>query len=118
MLFLLILCFAGAVVGTALLVRYGHRHARRYSADVPQRFHLGQVPRAGGMAIWAACSLGWGWMALSQRLHWANQIRGDAAMVGALWLVASICMAGGVVEDVRQGLATRYRLILTLFAAT
>ena len=76
MLFLLILCFASAVLGTALLVRYGRGHTRRYAAEVPQRFHLGQVPRLGGVAMWAASTVGWSWMALSQHLNFANQIRG------------------------------------------
>jgi UDP-N-acetylmuramyl pentapeptide phosphotransferase/UDP-N-acetylglucosamine-1-phosphate transferase len=117
MLFLLILCFAGAVLGTGLLVRYGRGHTRRYAAEVPQRFHLGQVPRLGGVAMWAASTLGWGWMALSQHLDLANQIRGDAPLVGSLWTVASITVAAGALEDLTQRLPARYRLLMTMVAA-
>ncbi|MEO8653074.1 MAG: glycosyltransferase, partial [Ramlibacter sp.] len=117
MLFLLILCFAAALLGTAVLVRYARGHTRRYAAEVPQRFHLGQVPRLGGLAMWAASTLGWCWMALSQQLNWDNHIRGDATLVGGLWVVASIIMAAGALEDLTQRLAARYRLIVTVFAA-
>ena len=117
MLFLLILCFASAVLGTALLVRYGRGHTRRYAAEVPQRFHLGQVPRLGGLAMWAASTLGWCWMALSQHLNFADPIRGDAAMAGPLWAVASITMAAGALEDLTQRLPARHRLIVTVAAA-
>ena len=41
MLFLVILCFACACIATALLVRFGAEHARRYGLGVPQRFHFG-----------------------------------------------------------------------------
>ena len=92
MLFLLILCFAAALAGTALLVRFARGHARRYSAELPQRFHFGQVPRLGGLAIWAASTVGWCWMALSQHLQLPNQIRGEAAVVASLWIGATITL--------------------------
>lgn len=117
MLFLLILCFAGGVAGTALLVRYGRGHTRRYAAQVPQRFHLGQVPRLGGLAMWAASTVGWCWIALSRHLDFANPIGGDPAIVGPLWVVASMTVAAGILEDLTQRLSARYRLIATLFAA-
>ncbi len=117
MLFLLILCFAAATLGTALVVRFGHGHTHRYSTEVPQRFHLGQVPRLGGLAMWAACVVGWGWMALSQHLNFANQIRGEAGVIGSLCLVASINVGAGALEDLTQRLAARYRLIVTISAA-
>ena len=117
MLFLLILCFASAVLGTALLVRYGRGHTRRYAAEVPQRFHLGQVPRLGGVAMWAASTVGWCWMALSQHLDFASHLRGDAALAGSLWTVASITVAAGALEDVTQRLPARYRLLMTVVAA-
>lgn len=117
MLFLLLLCFVGAVLGTALLVRYARGHARRYAAEVPQRFHLGAVPRLGGLAMWAASTLGWCWMALSQQLDFANPIRSDAAVAGSIWVVASITTGAGALEDLTQRLPARYRLIVTVFAA-
>ncbi|HWI84490.1 glycosyltransferase [Ramlibacter sp.] len=117
MLLLLILCFVCAFVATALVVRYGRRHARGYADTMPQRFHVGHVPRLGGVAMLAACSVGWGWMALSQRLGVANQIRGDSVLVGTLCAVSLVGVGVGVVEDLSQRLAVRYRLALTVVAA-
>jgi UDP-N-acetylmuramyl pentapeptide phosphotransferase/UDP-N-acetylglucosamine-1-phosphate transferase len=117
MLFLLILCFAAAVVGTALVVRFGRDHARRYSAQVPQRFHMGQVPRLGGLAMWAAATVGWCWMVLPQYLDLPKPIPGEAAVVGSLWLVASISAGAGALDDLTQRLSARYRLIVTVLAA-
>jgi UDP-N-acetylmuramyl pentapeptide phosphotransferase/UDP-N-acetylglucosamine-1-phosphate transferase len=84
---------------------------------MPQRFHLGQVPRLGGLAIWAASTVGWCWIALSQHLHLANQIVGDAALIASVWIVASINVGAGALEDLTQRLSARYRLIGTITAA-
>jgi UDP-GlcNAc:undecaprenyl-phosphate GlcNAc-1-phosphate transferase len=117
MLFLLILCCASAFLATALLVRYGRRHARRYSMDVPQRFHSGHVPRLGGAAMLVACTLGWIWMMLSDVLRLPNQIRFDSWTGLSIWSVTVITVAGGIYEDLTQRLHARWRLLLTLVAA-
>ena len=117
MLFLLILCFVSAFVATALVVRYGRGHARRYAAGVPQRFHVGHVPRLGGIAMLAACSIGWGWMAVSQHLGIPNQIRSDAWLAAALRAVSFLGVAVGTVEDLSQRLPVRLRLLLTVAAS-
>jgi UDP-GlcNAc:undecaprenyl-phosphate/decaprenyl-phosphate GlcNAc-1-phosphate transferase len=117
MLFLVILCFACACVATALLVRFGAEHARRYGQGVPQRFHFGHVPRLGGAAMLAGCSLGWFWMALSGPLGFNNQIRIRGWTAVTLWLVMAIPTAGGIIEDVTQRLGPRFRLLLTGLAA-
>ena len=117
MLFLLILCFASAVLGTGLLVRYAREHTRQYAATVPQRFHVGQVPRLGGVAMWAASTIGWCWMGLSQHFNFANQIRGEVALVASVWAVATIMVVAGALEDLTQRLPARYRLSLTVVAA-
>ncbi len=117
MLFLLILCCAAAFLATALMVRYGRGHARRYGMGVPQRFHAGHVPRLGGAAMLVACTVGWIWMALSQWLNLPNLIRFDAWMALSLWGVAMVTVAGGVYEDMTQRLGARFRLVLTLGAA-
>ncbi|MBI2769669.1 MAG: glycosyl transferase [Burkholderiales bacterium] len=117
MLFLLILCCASAFLATALLIRYGRRHATRYSSSVPQRFHAGDVPRLGGAGMLLACSIGWIWMALSEKLNVPNQIRFDAWTALSLWGVAMVGVTGGVYEDVTQRLSARYRLVFTILAA-
>jgi UDP-N-acetylmuramyl pentapeptide phosphotransferase/UDP-N-acetylglucosamine-1-phosphate transferase len=117
MLFLLFLCTVSAFVLTALLVRYGGRHASGYSPTVPQRFHIGHVPRLGGAAIMVSCSIGWGWMVLSEHLHIPNQIRIEGWRALALWIVTLIPAAGGIYEDLTQRLDARFRLLLTTLAA-
>ena len=117
MLLLLILCFVSAFVATALVVRYARGHARRYAAEVPQRFHIGNVPRLGGLAMLAACSIGWGWIALAPGFGVANHIPGDALLVGALCAVSFLGVGVGVLEDLSQRLPVRFRMLLTIAAA-
>jgi UDP-GlcNAc:undecaprenyl-phosphate GlcNAc-1-phosphate transferase len=117
MLFLLILCFASAFLATALLIRYARAHARQYASTAPQRFHQGHVPRLGGIAMLAACTVGWGWMAISERFQLPNQIRLHYATAITIWMVTALTVAAGVYEDLTQRLPARYRLLLTLAAA-
>lgn len=117
MLFLVILCFVCSCFVTALLVRFGAENARRYGLGVPQRFHFGHVPRLGGAAMLAGCSLGWFWMALSGPLGLSNQIRIGGRTAIAIWLVTAIPAAGGILEDLTQRLGPRLRLLLTALAA-
>ncbi len=65
----------------------------------------------------AACTVGWAWMVLSERLKLPNQIRFDWVMASSLWLVATLTVAAGVYEDLTQRLPARHRLLLTLIAA-
>ncbi|MBG9389812.1 MraY family glycosyltransferase [Caenimonas aquaedulcis] len=117
MLFLLFLCCASAFVATALLLRYGRGHSRRYANSMPQRFHAGHVPRLGGVGMLVACTVGWCWMVLSQQLNLGNQIRIDPLMAVALWIVVTLAVAAGAYEDLTQRLPARYRLLLTVGAA-
>ena len=117
MLFLLFLCCASAFVATALVVRYGRGHTRRYAASAPQRFHSGHVPRLGGLGMVVACTVGWAWMALSQQLNLSNQLGMEAATALALWAVVFVAVAGGVFEDMTQRLPARHRLLLTVASA-
>jgi UDP-N-acetylmuramyl pentapeptide phosphotransferase/UDP-N-acetylglucosamine-1-phosphate transferase len=116
MLLLLVLCGISAFLVAALLVRYGRDHARRYGAGLPQRFHRGDVPRLGGVAMFAACTLGWIWIALSGQFQWANQLRMDWTTAATLWLVTAIPVVGGIAEDLTQRLRAGLRLLLTLGA--
>jgi len=117
MLFLLFLCCASAFLANAMLVRYGREHPSWYSSTMPQRFHTGQVPRLGGIGMMAGCTVGWAWMALSQQLGIANQIRVDLPTAAILWLVVFVAVAAGAFEDMTQRLRARHRLALTVIAA-
>ena len=117
MLFLLVLCFASAFLATAVLVRYGRGHTYRYASTKPQRFHTGNVPRLGGVAMLVSCTVGWTWLVISAQLRFSNQIGLEATAAASLWLVAFLTVAAGVYEDLTQRLRARYRLLLTVATA-
>src|SRR5882724_12779616 len=98
MLFLLLLCCASAFLATALLVRYGAEHTHSYGSRVPQRFHVGHVPRLGGVAMLVGCTVGWAWMALSDWLKLPNLIRLDFSTALSIWVVTLIPVGGGILE--------------------
>ena len=117
MLILLILCALVSTVGCALLLRWGHRHARLYSLDMPQRFHAGHVPRLGGVAMLLACIAGWAWMAVAARfLSVPNGIQ-MGLFTALAWVVVALAGAGaGIAEDLTSRLRPRWRLGATLLA--
>jgi len=117
MLILLILSGAVAFALCALLVRFGQDWAQLYDAARPQRFHAGEVPRLGGVAMFGAYTAGWLWMLVAPGLGVANQIRVEPMAAAAWWIMAAIAVAGGIYEDVTQRLTARYRLFLTLLAS-
>lgn len=117
MLILLILCAAIASIACAVLLRLGRASARRYGASMPQRFHAGHVPRLGGVAMMAACTVGWLWMFGAERyLGVPNQIAFEFKLALAWWLVAFVAVAGGVSEDLTHRLHATWRLLFTLAA--
>ena len=118
MLILLILCAVVSAAVCALLLRLGQESARRYSQDTPQRFHFGDVPRLGGAAMFAACSVGWLWMVVSQPyLGVANRIPFSGAEAFTWWFVTLACVSPGIIEDLTHRLPARYRFGGTGLAA-
>lgn len=117
MLILLVFCGVLSAVTCVFLLRYGRRNARRYSLDMPQRFHAGHVPRLGGIAMILACTVGWLWMAVAERyLSIPNGIVFSPPTALAWWVVAAIAVAGGAAEDITHRLGARWRLGFTLLA--
>ena len=118
MLILLVLCAVVAAVTCALLMRLGQASARRYGDALPQRFHIGHVPRLGGAAMFAACSVGWVWMATAQPyLGIPNSIPFTPAQALTWWLVALAGTLAGVLEDLTHKLRARSRFVSTALAA-
>jgi UDP-GlcNAc:undecaprenyl-phosphate/decaprenyl-phosphate GlcNAc-1-phosphate transferase len=115
MLFLLLLTSAVAFLLTAMLIRYAH--APHYDAGKPQRFHIGDVPRLGGVGMLAGVTAGWLWMVLSARFRLPNQIHFEPWLAASLGMAIVIPVVGGIVEDLTQRLTARYRLLLTVGAA-
>jgi UDP-N-acetylmuramyl pentapeptide phosphotransferase/UDP-N-acetylglucosamine-1-phosphate transferase len=118
MMSVLILCGVVAVLACGLLLRLGQESARRYGDLMPQRFHVGHVPRLGGAAMFLACSVGWLWLAVAERLlgvPMGISFTGTTAV--SWWLVALVGVAAGVAEDLTHGVRPRSRFISTAVAA-
>jgi UDP-GlcNAc:undecaprenyl-phosphate/decaprenyl-phosphate GlcNAc-1-phosphate transferase len=114
---LTLLAFVVSALLCAALIRYASGHATRYGMDMPQRFHAGDVPRLGGLAM----SLAWALATLRAALSpWL----GELGILGLHWsqwltwlLVLGPMMVGGVSEDITQKLTVRWRLLLSLASA-
>ncbi len=113
MLFLAFLSFFVALFAVLLVRRWFRRHARNYSADMPQRFHVGDVPRLGGLGMLAGWLVGLTAAVLVQRLGFFIGVSLDwLAYLGWL-LVVSLVVLVGAAEDATQRVPVRWRLGLT-----
>ena len=59
MIALIVISFLVSVFAVQVFMRRARRHARRYGADMPQRFHKGHVPRLGGAGIFIGTGVAW-----------------------------------------------------------
>ncbi|MDM0011099.1 glycosyltransferase [Variovorax sp. J22P168] len=114
MIALIVISFLLSAVAVQLFMRRARRHARRYAADMPQRFHKGHVPRLGGAGIFIGMGIAWLVAGLGTDTFNVNWPMKASAL-------ALICIApavlGGIVEDVTQRVSVRYRLGLTIGSA-
>ena len=116
MLILCVFAFFITTIISGLLVRRARRHARRYPGGMPQRFHKGDVPRIGGVAL--ACGMG-----CAAFVGMFNTLRGDVANLNLGWwsIVWGLCMIpavlGGLLEDLSQRMSVRWRFLLTFTSA-
>lgn len=113
MIWLSVLGFLIATIVAGLIVRWGCEHAAAYGDGMPQRFHLGDIPRLGGAAVLAGASVSWG-LGFLQSTQWGDP--GSLRLggwVGSWLLVLLPAALGGIAEDMTQRLAVRYRLLLT-----
>jgi UDP-GlcNAc:undecaprenyl-phosphate GlcNAc-1-phosphate transferase len=117
MFFLLFLSFWVSMFVGMLVLRRARNHARRYATTMPQRFHVGDVPRLGGLAVFIG--LAGSWCAAIGLFFVGNygNLGIPASLVGAWVLTVLPAMAGGAAEDLTQRLSVRYRLVLTGLSA-
>ena len=117
MVFLLIISFAMALLVSLLCLVFLRQHALRYAGNLPQRFHVGAVPRIGGLGLLAGVGAAWVVAAASVSLGWRFNVQVSWATAWA-WLVLTLpAVLGGVYEDLTQGLSVRLRLLLTACSA-
>lgn len=117
MVFLLLVSLGVSMAGAVFLIRWKHGRSHYYGAHKPQRFHAGDVPRLGGVAIFLGALVGWCVSALATWQGWAiNSRLSWTAAFG--WFVTILpAVLGGVYEDATQRLSVRYRLLLTALSA-
>jgi UDP-N-acetylmuramyl pentapeptide phosphotransferase/UDP-N-acetylglucosamine-1-phosphate transferase len=117
MIGVLVLCAVLAALGCGLLLRLGEESARRYGDFMPQRFHIGHVPRLGGAAMFVACVGGWAWLAGAEHFGVVHGIPFDALHAATWCLVGVVGVAAGVIEDLTHQLRARSRFVSTGLAA-
>ncbi|MEZ2738515.1 MraY family glycosyltransferase [Comamonas jiangduensis] len=113
MLWLSILSFFVAAICAGLIVRGACSHCSVYGENMPQRFHHGDVPRIGGMAVLIALLLSWSAGMLSTAFLGDMSALHMRPWVGWFMLAMLPAVLGGLAEDLTQRLAVRYRLLLT-----
>jgi len=101
-----------AALAAGFIVRWMRSHAAAYGNGMPQRFHFGDVPRLGGVAVLLGVAVSWllgmvqVWMGDSSSLRLGG-------LPGAWLLVLLPSALCGFVEDLTQRLSVRYRLAFT-----
>lgn len=116
MILLAVIAFLFSLFCSGFIVKKLRGHAAAYGSDKPQRFHVGHIPRLGGMAVMVsivctallAAGLKW-WGVDTNTLDWNAWL--------FFFLVAMMpAVLGGIAEDLTQRLTVRYRLALTLLS--
>ena len=102
-----------------VLIRYARGHAHEYGEFLPQRFHLGAVPRVGGLGIavgWAAGLVGV--IAIAEISGANSEVLTLPGRLEVWWsLVLLPPVLGGLWEDLSQRLSPAIRLSLTSISA-
>ena len=113
MVFLAVLGFLVSFLSSLLVIRRVHTHAGRYGYAKPQRFHVGDVPRLGGLAIFLGLLAALAAAVLAFALNNKGWLYINlAVLVG--WVCSLLpALLGGMVEDLTQRLPVAYRLGLT-----
>ncbi|TXI06370.1 MAG: glycosyl transferase, partial [Pseudorhodobacter sp.] len=112
MIWLSLIGFVVAAIAAGFIVQWVRGHAARYGNAVPQRFHVGDIPRLGGVALLLGIATSWS-------LGWLQSVWGDpgslrfGSWVGFWMMVVVPAALGGILEDMTQRLTVRYRLALT-----
>ncbi len=117
MIVLTLVSVAFSLFASLLFIRWAGEHAQQYDVHKPQRFHIGAVPRLGGLAIMFGLFAGWLTAALSAQFGINLNVQASWMQTWP-WIVLSLpAVLGGAFEDVTQRLSVFYRLGLTALSA-
>jgi UDP-GlcNAc:undecaprenyl-phosphate/decaprenyl-phosphate GlcNAc-1-phosphate transferase len=109
--------FLIALVLAFVLIRRAREHTKHYADSMPQRFHVGDTPRLGGVAIMVGMSVGWLFGPVASLLSGDIRLHLTWAQVWP-WLVALMpAVVGGAMEDATQRVSAKYRLGMTGLSA-
>jgi UDP-GlcNAc:undecaprenyl-phosphate/decaprenyl-phosphate GlcNAc-1-phosphate transferase len=117
MLLLIAITFLCSLAATLLLVRFGASFAGIYGRDMPQRFHLGDIPRIGGLGFGCITILGWGISVGLYAYHAPNKIPMSLPTMGLWAAVCAPVFIAGVIDDATQRLGVRWRLVASCVSA-
>ncbi|MFT4240944.1 MAG: glycosyltransferase [Acidovorax sp.] len=115
MILLSFVSFLCTLAVSAAVIRWLGKRSVEYGEGMPQRFHVGEVPRLGGLALLIGVVASW------LLGVWRTQA-GDPGLLRLgswvlLWIAVLLPAAlGGIAEDMTQRLSVRYRLLLTLLS--
>ena len=113
MIWLSVVGFLCAGLSAAYIMRWAGGRTAAYSDSMPQRFHVGEIPRLGGVAVLVGLCSSWMLGVWQTRAGDPGSLRLGYWVF--LWIVALLPAAlGGITEDITQRLSVRYRLLLTL----
>lgn len=115
MIWLSVTAFFIALISGGLIVRWFRTPRAVYGENMPQRFHFGEVPRIGGLAVLLAMLLTWSAGMLSTAFFGDPSVLRMKPWVGWFMLAILPAVLGGLAEDLTQRLSVRYRLLLTAF---
>lgn len=116
MLIQLLFAFVLSLLGCGLLVRFAFRLGGRYPLDRPQRFHMGDVPRLGGVAMGAA------FLTVGTAGAWLSVHVPDQMIVAHQWWPLFALAMGpawllGIAEDYCHTIRPAMRLAATVVSA-
>ena len=117
MIFLALFALAVAFGFSLLFVRRARGHARRYDDSKVQRFHKGDIPRIGGLAILLGLLAGWGMAALSAAYGDEVNTAIDLRLAANWMLVLLPAALAGAWEDLTQDVSVHLRFGMTALSA-
>lgn len=117
MVVLLVFSFFVSLLFVLFLIHKARARGQHYDETKPQRFHVGEVPRVGGIGVLVGTVSGWVLAATVGVDGLELNVHIDWMTVISLLFVLFPTMCGGFYEDFTQRLAVLYRLVLSAISA-